>query len=298
MLSERRADAVRVWAPAKVNLFLEVLGKRPDGYHEIATLMAAVRLYDTLEFAAAPPGRLELTCSRPDLSAGPDNLVYRAADLLRRRSGCDRGAQIRLVKRIPLAAGLAGGSSDAAATLAGLNRLWGLGRTRAELASLGAELGSDVPFFFAGPAAWCTGRGEVVQPAAVGRTLWLVLVRPPVGLSTAEVYRGVHVPDAPEDGTALRRALAAGDVGEVGRRLFNRLQEPAERLCPTVAAWRGLLRDLRPAGQMMSGSGSSLFALCHNRREALRVLRGWRATRERTAHPSGLELGTIVRSSS
>src|SRR5437667_291729 len=157
MLSERHADAVVVWAPAKVNLYLEVLAKRPDGYHEIATLMMAVSLYDTLEFKEEATGKIQLDCDHPELTTGPENLVCRAADLLRQRTGCHRGVHIRLVKRIPMAAGLAGGSTDAAATLAGLNRLWWLGLARNRLAELGAEIGSDVAFFFTTPAAWCTG---------------------------------------------------------------------------------------------------------------------------------------------
>src|SRR5207245_2521843 len=113
-------------------------------------------------------GEILLRCDHPGLSTGPDNLVVRAADLLRRHMGCQRGATIQLIKRIPLAAGLAGGSTDAAATLAGLNRLWRLGLRRADLATLGADLGSDVAFFFATPAAWCTGRGERVTPLPLG----------------------------------------------------------------------------------------------------------------------------------
>src|SRR5437763_1060743 len=172
MLSERHADGVVVWAPAKVNLYLEVLAKRADLYHEIATLMVAVSLYDTLEFKEESSGAIQLHCDHPELTTGPENLIFRAAVLLQQRTGCRRGVHIRLTKRIPLAAGLAGGSTDAAATLAGLNELWQLGVGKTELASLGARLGSDVPFFFDTPAAWCTGRGEVVTPLALGRPLW------------------------------------------------------------------------------------------------------------------------------
>src|SRR5438477_7604267 len=184
MWSTRTADGLVVRAPAKVNLFLEVLGKRPDGYHDLATLMVAVSLFDTLEIKEDPSATITLDLvppaeapgaeDRPALTPGPDNLVWRAADLLRRHAGHPRGARLRLRKRIPLAAGLAGGSSDAAATLLGLNRLWRLGLTDAELARLGAELGSDVAFFLHGPAAWCTGRGEVITPLRAGRELWLV----------------------------------------------------------------------------------------------------------------------------
>jgi 4-diphosphocytidyl-2-C-methyl-D-erythritol kinase len=277
MLCERQAEAVVVWAPAKVNLFLEVLAQRADGYHEIATLMVAVSLYDTLEFKEDRAGDVRLQCDHPTLATGPDNLVSRAARLLRQRTGCPRGAQIRLVKRIPLAAGLAGGSSDAAATLAGLNQLWQLGLAPPDLAALGAELGSDVAFFFATPAAWCTGRGEQVTPVPLGRPLFFVLVCPPAGLATADVYRGVLVPEQPSTGMALRQAVATGQVEEIGRCLHNRLQPVAERLCPAVAAWRQRLAALGPAGHLMSGSGTSLFALCRDPSDALRIARELRA---------------------
>jgi len=271
MLIQQIAADVVVWAPAKVNLFLEVLAKRPDGYHDIATLMVAVSLYDTLVCKADDSGVVRLGCDLPNLSTGPDNLVTRAAALLQRHTGCRKGANLRLIKRIPLAAGLAGGSTDAAAALAGLNLLWQLGLTTAELATLAGDLGSDVPFFFAIPAAWCVGRGEQVTPLVLGRPLVFVLACPPAGLSTAAVYRDVRVPDRPESGLEIRRALTAGDVDEVGRRLHNRLQPPAERLYPAVAAVQARLAGLSAAGAMMSGSGSSLFALCNDRNEALRI---------------------------
>jgi 4-diphosphocytidyl-2-C-methyl-D-erythritol kinase len=282
MLIRRRGPAVRVRAPAKVNLFLEVFGRRPDGYHELATLMVTVSLYDTLEFTEEPTGATRLSCDHPSLSTGPDNLVCRAVELVRRHAGRSGGVAVRLWKRIPTAAGLAGGSSDAAATLAGLSALWRLGWDRDELARLGAELGSDVPFFFFNPAAWCTGRGERVEPLRLGRPLDFVLVSPAVGLSTAEVFRGVTVPEAPRDGAASRRAAAAGDVEELGRQLFNRLQPAAERLCPDVAGLCARLAGLGPAGWLMSGSGSSVFALCRDAGEALRVARALSAAPEQT----------------
>jgi 4-diphosphocytidyl-2-C-methyl-D-erythritol kinase len=277
--------AVVMWAPAKVNLFLEVLAKRADGYHEIATLMLAVSLYDTLEFKEEATGRIQLHCDLPTLSVGPDNLVVRAAELLRQHTGVDRGADIRLKKRIPLAAGLAGGSTDAAAALAGLNRLWKLELSQPELADLGAQLGSDVPFFLytlpaaggggegwvKGSAAWCTGRGEIVTPLPLAAPLHLVLVCPPIGLSTADVYRNVTVPQQPHRGDDLRRKVTEGDVEAIGRLLFNRLQPAAERLCPDIARLYQRIESLHPAGQLMSGSGSSLFALCRDWQEAIRI---------------------------
>ena len=272
-------DTVRVLAPAKVNLFLEVLGKRADGYHEIATLMLAIDLADELDFAPDESGGLSLTCDDPALGVGPDNLVLKAAARLRAETGCAAGAQIRLTKRVPWAAGLGGGSSDAAAALEGLNELWKLGLSPAALARIGAGIGSDVPFFLNGPAAWCSGRGEVVTPAPVGRPLDLVLVKPPEGLSTADVYRRLTVPASPADGTAAKASLASGDVEALGRALFNRLQEPAFGLSPAVAEAYRRVQGVGAAGCLMSGSGSCLFALCRNPSEARRVhddlSRGW-----------------------
>jgi 4-diphosphocytidyl-2-C-methyl-D-erythritol kinase len=280
MLMRRGASAVRVWTPAKVNLFLEVLAKRADGYHELATLMAAVNLYDTLELTEDASGATALTCDDPSLSTGPENLVCRAVELARRESGRGEGVRIRLWKRIPMAAGLAGGSSDAAATLAGMNRLWRLGWERDKLIHLGAELGSDVSFFFASSAAWCTGRGERIEPLRLGRALDLVLVCPVVGLSTAEVFRGVTVPTEPRDGAAVRQAATAGDVGELGRRMHNRLQPAAERLCPEVAGLCARLSGLGSAGQLMTGSGSTVIALCRQPGQARTLARALHSARD------------------
>jgi 4-diphosphocytidyl-2-C-methyl-D-erythritol kinase len=188
-----------------------------------------------------------------------------------------------------MAAGLAGGSTDCAAALAGLNCLWRLGLTRDDMARLGGELGSDVAFFFHTPAAWCTGRGEVVTPAPLGRPLDITIVKPAIGLATAEVYRAVTMPEHPESGEELRRAVADGDVEEIGRRLHNRLQEAARRLRPEVDAGLERLRAEGPAGYMMSGSGTSLFALCRDSGEALGIAR--RLKRTGHAPPSGAVAG-------
>lgn len=256
-------------APAKVNLHLEVLARRPDGFHDLETLMVAVNLFDTLEFR--PADRLSLDCTDPALPTGPDNLVLKAAAALARRTGHAAEAAIHLAKCIPQRAGLGGGSSDAAAALLGLNELWGLGLTNDKLSAVAAEVGSDVAFFLHAPAAWCTGRGEVVTPVPLGRRLHLVLVCPVDGLSTAVVFGALRVPDRPRHGTAIRSAVEAGDVAAVGHLLFNRLQGPAEALCPPIKAIYDRLAAHQPAGCLMSGSGSTLFALCDGRADAVRL---------------------------
>lgn len=292
MWIRRVGIGVHVWTPAKVNLFLEVLGRRPDGYHELATLMISVGLFDTLEFTERPSGGVVLTCDVPELSTGPDNLVVRAAQLLRSRYGVSQGVEVRLVKRIPMQAGLAGGSSDAAATLAGLSALWGLNLDSGTLATLGAELGSDVSFFFYGPAAWCTGRGEIVEPLKVGRPLDLVLVRPTEGLSTASVFKSLTLAGPPVDPTATRNALQAGDLETLGKSLFNRLEEPAERLCPAVAMIRRSLEAANPLGVRMSGSGSTVFALARDESDAFNIARAVPDARE----GGGMDRVFVVRS--
>ncbi len=285
MMSERSAGALVVSTPAKVNLFLEVLRKRPDGYHDLETLMVAVTLEDELEFERDISGALSLTCDNPDLSCGPENLVLKAAERLRQHTGCRDGATIRLAKRIPMQAGLAGGSSDAAATLKGLNRLWQLGLPNERLAEIGAEVGSDVPFFFSPGAAWCTGRGEKVEAVSLGRTLDFVLVSPAVGLSTASVFREVSVPKQPVSGAAIREAVS--DVEALGRLLHNRLQEPAEKLCPEVQKVRDALAAAKPAGVLMTGSGTTVYALCRDRDDAVRVARTMGAEATDSSPPDG-----------
>lgn len=269
-----------VAAPAKINLFLEIRGKRPDGYHDLESLMVAVNLFDTLELTARCDGAIELSCDPPGLSTGPDNLVYKAAERLRIRANREElGASIHLTKRIPMQAGLAGGSSDAAATILGLNQRWNLNLSYSELAAVAAEVGSDVAFFLALPAGWCTGRGELVSPEASSRSFDVVLVCPPVGLSTVEVYRALQVPSVPVDGFAARVAFRAGDPDALGAALFNRLQPPAVHLAPAVETVYRRLAGLKPAGCLMSGSGSAVFALCRDSHEAHRVAQAFRASR-------------------
>ncbi len=264
-------DGVVLATPAKVNLHLEVLGKRPDGYHAIETLILAVDLFDTLEIRRSSQGDLTLECEPPGLPTGPQNLVWKAADALRRATGTTDGAAIRLTKRIPHEAGLGGGSSDAAATLAALDRIWNLDRPREQLLPVAAEVGSDVGFFLSPTAAWCTGRGEVVEPTEVGGEFHLVLVKPAVGLSTATVYRKVVVPANPTDGTEAREAVRNGDPERLARSLFNRLQEPATQTEPVVGRVLQTLGGCRPLGCLMSGSGSACFAIARDPVDARRI---------------------------
>jgi 4-diphosphocytidyl-2-C-methyl-D-erythritol kinase len=263
MIVRPLADGLEALAPAKLNLFLEVRGRRPDGFHEIETLMVAVDLHDRLTFHDDPAGRIALACDDPGLPTGPENLVVAAAELLRREAGVARGARMTLAKAIPSEAGLAGGSSDAAATLVALDRLWGLDLPTDRLAELAGRIGSDVPFFLHAPAAVCRGRGEQVEPVRPGAPLHFVLVCPPVGVRTAEVYARVAVPDRPESADACRAALERGDPAALGGALFNRLRPAAEARVPDLRRVRDALQSLGPSldGHSMSGSGSASFGL-------------------------------------
>ena len=267
MIVSAEPGRIVVRAPAKLNLFLEVLGRRADGYHDIESLMVTVDLCDTLTFEDAPAGRIELICDDPTLPTGSENLVVRAAEVLRAATGSESGTRITLTKVIPAQAGLAGGSSDAAATLAGLSRLWKLQVSNDQLDTLAAQLGSDVTFFRHGPCGVCRGRGERVESLALPSVFHFVLISPPVGVSTATVYRQVVVPDRPRSLDAITTALATGQTEALGRELFNRLQPVAESLEPSLGRIRDALTSLEPSldGQLMSGSGSSFFGLAANR---------------------------------
>ena len=288
------SDAILVQAPAKLNLFLEVLAKRNDGFHEIETLMTAVSLYDQLYATRYSEGRTNLTCrwasgmeaqtalqdgltSALPLGSLPkdsDNLVWKAVERLRQISGTTAGIAINLIKRIPLAAGLGGASSDAAAALVAANQLWRLGWSRGRLAEIAAELGSDVPFFLtrrtAGAGmAICRGRGEQIEPLTRMPRLHLVIVRPPVGLSTPAVYRHCVVPEQPRSSDSLVGQLR--QTGSVGSNLFNRLQFAAEQLTPWIARARLAFERANCPADQMSGSGSSYFGVCRTARQARRL---------------------------
>ena len=282
-------------APAKLNLYLRVLGTRPDGYHEIETLFERIDLADELTFE--PAGTLSLTCSDPSLSCGEDNLVIRAARVLQQAAGTAAGARLHLTKHIPIAAGLGGGSSNAAATLLGLNDLWQLGLARARLIELAASLGSDVPFFLQdAPFAIGRGRGERCEALSTDVRLVHVLVIPNERLSTKEIYAAgdFNLTASKPSVTMVAHALSNGSLGELATGLWNDLQPEAIRRCPAIPALLAQLRDRGCFGVSLSGSGPSVFGLCRDVPHAQDVaapLRNecapsWRVEVIQTAHSS------------
>jgi 4-diphosphocytidyl-2-C-methyl-D-erythritol kinase len=276
------AAAVTIHAPAKLNLSLAVLERRPDGFHEIESLMVPVDLADTLSVTAGgPPGiRLAVRFAGPlatprgrvlarDVPADATNLVVRAAAALAAEAGIEPALDIDLVKRIPSGAGLGGGSSDAAAVLTAAAEAWELNWPRERLAAIGGRIGSDVPWFFAGTAAIAAGRGERILPVAPLGALFAVIACPPDGLSTAAVYRACTPSRARAgEAVALAAALAAGDLRAATTLLSNDLEPPARGLSPRVDQ---LLADLAQAGGLsprLTGSGSACFTLCRTLAEA------------------------------
>lgn len=287
---------VRVSAPAKVNLTLEVLGRRPDGFHDLASVFATVALADDVRVRGARTLDVRLT---PGVDAPPgEDLASRAVRAFAAARGRDACAGVRIRKRIPVAAGLGGGSSDAAAVLRALAMLW---RVEAADLALAASLGSDVPFFTTGaPYALVTGRGEHVAPLPPpALPLWIALVRAPVRLATAAVFArlggtaatGRHGTSAAE-GVATARLAAAFRDGTVTPALVrecarNGLEAAAESACPWIADARSAARA-RGVTLLLSGSGPSLFAVADDRAHALRIAR---ALRRAGLRPRALALG-------
>ena len=204
---------VTIRGRAKINLTLDVLGLRDDGYHEIATVMQSLALADTLTLTREESG-IALTVDMPGLETDERNLAWRAAALVIEHCGIRGGVRIDIVKRIPVAAGLAGGSADAAAVLRGMNELYALGLSDAELCALGAQIGSDIPFSLMGGTVFATGRGENMKPLADFPKIHVVLAKPPVDVSTPWAYRAydAHPPEQRPDNSAFLEALAAGDM--------------------------------------------------------------------------------------
>ncbi|MBI1323322.1 4-(cytidine 5'-diphospho)-2-C-methyl-D-erythritol kinase [bacterium] len=257
-------------APAKINVFMEVIGKRPDGYHEVETVMLRTDFADRLRFAPSDRPGIELTCSDPSLPTDGRNLVVKAAELFRREFGVTEGCRIHLEKHVPYGSGLGGGSSDAATAIMGLDRLWGTNLSREAMASLGARVGSDVAFFFDGPAALCRGRGEIVTGLSLTESFHFVLFCPAVHCGTAEIFSRVRRTGDLMDATPVIRALAEGSPQALAAGLFNRLQEATESFAPELRAIPKMLRDVEPAllGVLMTGSGSAYFGLAESRAAA------------------------------
>ena len=278
-------------APAKINLYLEVIGDRPDGFHELVMIMQSVGLSDRVDIRASDTEDVYIYCDHPQVPTDETNLAYRAAKLM-----CDSfpetyanygGVSIRIEKNIPIAAGLAGGSGNAAAVLVGINLLWKLGLTQLELKDLAAQLGSDIPFCVSGGTALATGRGEKLDDLQLLNNLWVVLakyentsVSTPWAYKTyRQQYSDTYVADL-EGITSRTKEISSGTLVsaiaqqnslEIGKLMHNDLEKVVLPTYPQVAELKAAFAAQDVLGAMMSGSGPTVFALCDSEEKALAV---------------------------
>ena len=263
---------LRMPSHAKINLGLYVLGKRPDGYHDIWTIFQELEFHDVLYFTKrdAP---LTLTTNHPTLPVGDENLVCRAARAFAQKTGCPTQLAIHLEKQIPLGAGLGGGSSNAAAALRGLNQLFQVGISQKELAALGATLGSDVPFFLHGGTAIGTGRGEQIEPLPDLPPCWILLINPRIHVSSAWAYKNINLKltNFPTKNNVFSQQHNA--VTDALRTLENMLEEPVISHYPIIASIKNLLLEEGAEWASMSGSGSTVFGVFKEKELAEQALR-------------------------
>ena len=264
-------------ANAKINLGLAVLDKRPDGYHDISTVMQSIGLSDTLTMERTGGEGIVLTCSEPSLPADERNLAFRGAALLCREAGIREGLRIHIRKGIPMEAGMAGGSADGAAALVGVNELFGLGLSVEELCSLGVRLGADVPFCIRGGTMLCEGIGEIMTPVPALPDCKILIAKPRDRVSTAEAYHGLAPRGQRQEIDMARvvRALEEGSLGDLGRYMANAFEEGVLAAHPVVARLLDVMKERGAVAARMSGSGPTVFGIFEEEqkaREALKAL--------------------------
>lgn len=276
-----REVILRLFSPAKINLCLEVLNKRKDGAHNLRTVFERIGLCDRITLKTLPVPEIRLKTDAKDVPAGRANLAFKAAELLQKRFRVRRGVEICLIKKIPVRAGLGGGSSNAACVLLGLNRLWKLRLSKRKLRRLGAELGSDVAFFILDTSfALGTGRGEILRKIPAGkRKLWHCVVKPPFGISTREAYEGLDLKKLTPPRTDVKmlvRSIQKGRFHSVGKLLINSLELSLSKRVRAISELKKNLLRRGASGALLSGSGSACFGLFDAKKAAeaaARVLR-------------------------
>ncbi|MBR4632576.1 MAG: 4-(cytidine 5'-diphospho)-2-C-methyl-D-erythritol kinase [Elusimicrobia bacterium] len=257
-----------VKAPAKINLYLEIINKRQDGYHNIESVMHTVSLFDILEFSETELNRIELVCENSELSNPEKNIVYKATKVFKEKYNINKGIKIKLTKNIPMGAGLGGGSSDAAATILALNKIWQVNDDIKNLEALGAALGADVPFFMTGGVAKISGIGDIVEKINTKLNLDFVLVKPNFGVSTPYAYSKVKFPltnirKIDNIITSLEKGMF--DFESAKDLFFNRFEDFIFDEYQEIKQIRKVLEDLGCAS-LMSGSGATVFGLVHDKR--------------------------------
>lgn len=262
-------------APAKINLGLDTVLRRDDGYHELAMIMASVDLADYVTVRDLPTNEIRVTTNKVYLPVDQKNHAYQVAMALKNRYKITTGVHINIDKKIPISAGLGGGSTDAAATARALNQLWNLHLPNKELAQIGLVAGSDVPYCVYGGTALITGIGNIVEPLVAMPASWIILVKPAVSVSTPKIFQALDVSQVVHpDIAALRRAIEAQDYYEMVKHLGNSLEEVTSERFPIVTKVKERMLRFGADGVVMSGSGPTVVGLCKNYSRAQRVYNG------------------------
>lgn len=260
----RKLQDLRIRAHAKVNLFLNVVGKREDGYHNLETVFQSIGLYDDIIISERPNKGIRVHCNHPDVPSGPKNLAYKAAQSLNDIVGGFSGVEIWIEKRIPVSAGLAGGSANAAAVLIGINELFSFKIGKDTLMQIGSDLGADVPFCILGGTAFGTGIGDILTPLQSIPDIPLVLINPGLPISTADIFSNLHIPltKQAKESIIIRKCVEKGDIDGIGNTLYNVLEIPVFSKHPELSDLKvQLSTQVGSLGALMSGSGSTIFAL-------------------------------------
>ncbi|MFC1868420.1 4-(cytidine 5'-diphospho)-2-C-methyl-D-erythritol kinase [Thermodesulfobacteriota bacterium] len=254
-------SSYRIKAPAKVNIRLKITGRRSDGYHELVSIMVPVNLYDMLELKALPfDGHIKIACEGFEVPTDEGNLIYRAAESFMSLTGIDDGVSVKLTKNIPVAAGLGGGSSDAAATLLALNKIYSGPLSGTGLHDLAVKLGADVPFFLHCTPSLATGIGEILEPIKNWPEFWYVIVTPPIRISTSWAYENLKLELTTGEYDYIVNFLK-NDAINISHILENDLEKVTSASFPVINTIKKLLKDAGAEGAIMSGSGPSLFGL-------------------------------------
>ena len=264
------AQPLELKAYAKVNLGIDVIGKRPDGYHEVRMIMQTVKLYDRITMEKNDSGNIILSTNLPYLPVNEKNLVYRAIDMIRNAYGITDGVTASIVKRIPVAAGMAGGSSDAAAAFVGMNQLFHLGITQQELMDYGVKLGADIPYCIMRGTALSEGIGEILTPLPPIPNCWFLIVKPTFSMSTKFVYENLHLDEIAvhPDIDGMKEALYQRNLIGVTDRMENVLEQVTKKHYPAIGEIKDIMRKEGALNALMSGSGSTVFGIFKSKETA------------------------------
>ena len=267
-------EKISINAMAKINLGLDVLRRRENSYHDVKMIMQTVNIYDTLDFVKLQESKIVVKTDAMELPTDENNLIYKAAKLLFDKCSVTEGVEITLTKRIPIAAGMAGGSTDAAAALVGVNQLFDLGLTMTELKEIGVKIGADVPYCIEGGTALSEGIGEILTKLPDAPDCFVVVAKPEISVSTKYVYENLHANELKyhPDIDGMVEAIREGNLDGVCKRMENVLETVTENKYPVISQLKKLLRDAGAENSLMSGSGPTVFAIFKEEETAKKAL--------------------------